>query len=105
MPLEAAQLFATGCFPQPRSVLSPLPFVEPLPVSTERPFGEKATEFTGAVWPVKRRSSLPLAVSQSRAVLSQLPVNTAWPCGEKDTEDTRAVWPVKRHSSSPLAAS
>src|SRR3954451_590263 len=62
--------------------------ISPLPDSAVRPSGENATETTVFECPVKVRSSLPVASSQSLSVWSQLPDSAVRPSGEKATDET-----------------
>eukprot|EP00959_Pyramimonas_sp_CCMP1952_P085928 1797260-Pyramimonas_sp.AAC.1 len=65
------------------------------PVARSAPSGEKATDQTGLVWPVRVRCRLPSAVLHSFVVKSLEPVASSAPSGEKATEYTAPVWPVR----------
>ena len=69
------------------------------------PSGEKATAYTRDEPSVNWRSSLLVAVSHKRAVLSQLPVSTCLPSGEKATTRTTDEWPMNWRISLPVALS
>src|ERR1017187_2362888 len=83
-PPSREETSVASCFPVAAS--QNLVVVSSLPVTTQRPLGEKATEVTVAVCPSRRLTSLPVATSLNRAVLSQLPVTANFPSGEKATE-------------------
>ena len=59
------------------------------------PSVEKATAAIGVSWPVKTESSLPVAASQRRTVLSRLPESTLAPSGEKATQVTSSLCPCQ----------
>ena len=50
---------------------------------------------TGPSWPASVATTLPVAASHSRAVLSRDAVATSRPSGEKATAQTMASWPAK----------
>ena len=62
-------------------------------VRTWAPSGAKVTDEIICACPTQRLTSLPLACSQTRALLSQLPVSTQRPSGEKTAEVTRSACP------------
>ena len=73
-------------------------------LASVRPSGEKATEVTGLVCPVKVRSSRPLAASQSLSVSPWLALASMLPSGKR-LPRAQSVCPVRVRSSRPLAAS
>jgi hypothetical protein len=54
---------------------------------------EKATEWTGLLWPSSVCSTEPVAVSQILTVLSSDPDASSFESGEKATEWTPLLWP------------
>ena len=65
------------------------------PDMTRSPSGEKATQYTELVWPLKGDpTGWPLCVSHRRSVLSDDPDMMYLLSGEKATEYTLLVWPV-----------
>src|SRR5262249_41722235 len=69
------------------------------------PSGLKATLWTAPVWPRRAWTQAPLAVSQTRTVLSAEALARRRPSGLKATLWTQSVWPWRARTSSPLAAS
>jgi hypothetical protein len=69
--------------------------------------GEKATEVTTSVWPLKGNpTGWPLAASQTQTVWSKEPDAIRLPSGEKATDVTLWVWNLRGGLESwPLAAS
>ena len=96
---ELEQFLAAGRLPQPHR------FVDSCRWPARCPSGLKATLETVLWWPVNWSSSLPVATSHSRTVLSELPLASARPSGLKATLQTQAWWPVNWRSSLPLATS
>ena len=68
-------------------------FLSELPLAILDPSGEKDTEFTLLVCPVKVEIISPVSPFQILIVLSQ-PLAILDPSGEKDTEFTRSLFPV-----------
>jgi hypothetical protein len=85
----------------------------PLVDSAVLPSGENATEYMESAWPLKVRSTLPVATSHSlsvgsRAVMSPLPPppeRAVRPSGEKATELTLLECPLKVRIKPPVATS
>ena len=75
----------------------------PLPVTTSRPSLLNAQEYTLPLAASVRRHA-PVAVDQSRAVLSKLPDRMVAPSGEKQQLRTLLVCPISVRTSSPVAA-
>ncbi len=59
-----------------------------LPLRIRVPSGEKATEETSSVCPVRVLMDVPVAASRMRTVPSQLPLTIQVLSGEKATEET-----------------
>src|SRR3990172_6566691 len=76
-----------------------------LPVSANRPSGEKQTDRTPPECPTSLRTIRPLETSNRVAALSQLPVSAKRPSGEKLTERISFLAPVNRCTILPLATS
>src|SRR5206468_9278929 len=76
-----------------------------LPETSNRPPGEKATDSTASVCPLRVQRRVPVGTSQSRTVLSELPLASVRPSGEKATEFTYPVWPGSVRRRRPVWAS
>ncbi len=69
------------------------------------PSGEKPSDHTRSVWPVRVCRCWPVLVFHSRTVRSYPPEAIMVPSGEKSTDNTEPVWPVRERSSRPVAVS
>lgn len=65
--------------------------------------GKKTTILTKPVWSLRVCSSLPVAASQSRTVLSSEPNTSYSSSGEKVTDVTELVWSSSVYSIAPVA--
>ena len=100
MAVVAGQLLAGVDLPDADAV------VVPQPVDTSRlPSGVKATQSQPCVEAVIRFSSLPVAASHTRSVLSKLLVATRLPSFDQDTAVMAPVWPEPDADSLPVAKS
>ena len=99
------------CGPRARAAPRPWPRPTPAPCRRRRrwPGGcRRATTPPTSpqlVWPVRARSSSPVAASHTRTVLSPAPLARRVPSGDHATDATALVWPGRARSSSPVAAS
>jgi hypothetical protein len=73
--------------------------------ATVVPSGEKATDMTESLWPLRVCLWAPMAASQSRTVLSFEADATVVPSGEKATDMTDSLWPSRVCLWAPVAAS
>ena len=78
---------------RPLATSQSLMVLSALPEASTVPSGEKVTELTKLVCPLRVRISRPLATSQSLMVLSELPEASTVPSGEKATEATSRECP------------